>query len=79
MRRGCGRTFSDALAPPAVETPLLRGEFAEEMKDQKGMGVTILASRPISGIKLKQMAKMVKSREVTRPRSTGVLREEPRG
>jgi uncharacterized oxidoreductase len=27
------------LAPPAVETPLLRGEFAEEMKEQKGMDV----------------------------------------
>jgi uncharacterized oxidoreductase len=38
------------LAPPAVETPLLRGEFAQEMKDQKGMDVRILASRAISGI-----------------------------
>jgi uncharacterized oxidoreductase len=38
------------LAPPAVETPLLRGEFVEEMKDQKGMDVKILASRAISGI-----------------------------
>jgi uncharacterized oxidoreductase len=38
------------LAPPAVETPLLRGEFAEEMKNQKGMDVKILANRAISGI-----------------------------
>jgi uncharacterized oxidoreductase len=38
------------LAPPAVETPLLRGEFAEEMKDQKGMDVKILANRAIPGI-----------------------------
>jgi uncharacterized oxidoreductase len=38
------------LAPPAVETPLLRGEFAEEMKNQKGMDVKILAHRAISGI-----------------------------
>jgi uncharacterized oxidoreductase len=38
------------LAPPAVETPLLRGEFAQDMKDQKGMDVRILASRAISGI-----------------------------
>jgi uncharacterized oxidoreductase len=38
------------LAPPAVETPLLRGEFAEEMKDQKGMDVKVLAKRAIAGI-----------------------------
>jgi uncharacterized oxidoreductase len=38
------------LAPPAVETPLLRGEFAEEMKGQKGMDVKTLANRAISGI-----------------------------
>jgi uncharacterized oxidoreductase len=38
------------LAPPAVETPLLRGEFAEEMKNQKGMDVKVLANRAISGI-----------------------------
>ena len=36
--------------PPAVETPLLRGEFTEEMKSQKGMNVKILAKRAISGI-----------------------------
>jgi uncharacterized oxidoreductase len=38
------------LAPPAVETPLLRGEFAEEMKGQKGMDVKVLAARAIAGI-----------------------------
>jgi uncharacterized oxidoreductase len=38
------------LAPPGVETPLFRGEFAEEMKDQKGMDVKALASRAIAGI-----------------------------
>jgi uncharacterized oxidoreductase len=38
------------LAPPAVETPLLRGEFAEEMKREKGMDVKILAKRAIAGI-----------------------------
>jgi uncharacterized oxidoreductase len=38
------------LAPPAVETPLLRGEFAEEMKDQKGMDAKDLAKRAIDGI-----------------------------
>jgi uncharacterized oxidoreductase len=38
------------LAPPSVETPLLRGEFEKEMKDQKGMEVTVLARRAIAGI-----------------------------
>jgi uncharacterized oxidoreductase len=38
------------LAPPAVETPLLRGEFADEMKGQKAMDVRLLAKRAISGI-----------------------------
>ena len=38
------------LAPPAVETPLLRGEFADEMKGQKGMDVTALAKSAIAGI-----------------------------
>jgi len=38
------------LAPPAVETPLLRREFAEEMKGQKAMDVKTLAGRAISGI-----------------------------
>jgi uncharacterized oxidoreductase len=38
------------LAPPGVETPLFRGEFAEEMKGQKGMDVKVLARAAISGI-----------------------------
>jgi len=38
------------LAPPGVETPLFRGEFAEEMKGQKGMDVRVLAKRAIAGI-----------------------------
>jgi uncharacterized oxidoreductase len=38
------------LAPPGVETPLFRGEFAQEMKGQKGMDVTVLARRAIAGI-----------------------------
>jgi len=85
------------LAPPAVDTPLLRGEFAQEMKDQKGMDVKILANRAISGVEagkleirpglsnvlkamsriapqfmLKQMAKMAKPQELTRPPIKGV-------
>ena len=38
------------LAPPAVETQLIRAEFAKEMKGQKAMDVTMLASRAIAGI-----------------------------
>ena len=38
------------LAPPGVETPLFRGEFADEMKGQKGMSVEVLVKRAISGI-----------------------------
>jgi uncharacterized oxidoreductase len=38
------------LAPPAVETPLLRGEFAHEMQGQKGMDVQVLAQRALAGI-----------------------------
>jgi uncharacterized oxidoreductase len=38
------------LAPPGVETPLLRNEFAEEMKGQKAMDVTVLARLAIAGI-----------------------------
>jgi uncharacterized oxidoreductase len=38
------------LAPPAVETPLFRGEFKEEMKGQKAMHVEDLVRRAISGI-----------------------------
>jgi len=46
---GTGVTVIE-LAPPAVETRLLRGEFAEEMKGQKGMDVKALAERAIAGI-----------------------------
>ena len=46
---GSGITVVE-LAPPAVETPLLRGEFAEEMKGQKAMDVTVLAQKAIVGI-----------------------------
>ncbi len=38
------------LAPPGVETPLFRGEFAEEMRGQKAMSVQALARRAIAGI-----------------------------
>jgi uncharacterized oxidoreductase len=38
------------LAPPPVETPLLRGEFEEQMKGRKAMDVTVLAERAIDGI-----------------------------
>lgn len=38
------------LAPPGTETPLFRGEFAEEMKAEKGMDVTVLVQRAIAGI-----------------------------
>src|SRR5258706_168983 len=38
------------LAPPGVETPLMRDEFQEELKGQKGMDVTVLARRAIAGI-----------------------------
>jgi uncharacterized oxidoreductase len=38
------------LAPPGVETPLFRGEFAEELGGQKGMDVKVLARKAITGI-----------------------------
>jgi uncharacterized oxidoreductase len=38
------------LAPPGVETPLFRGEFAEETRGQKPMSVDLLAPRAIAGI-----------------------------
>jgi uncharacterized oxidoreductase len=46
---GTGVTVVE-LAPPGVETPLFRGEFAEEMKGQKGMDVKVLVKRAIAGI-----------------------------
>lgn len=38
------------LAPPAVETPLLRGEFAAAMAGQRGMDPAALARHAIAGI-----------------------------
>jgi uncharacterized oxidoreductase len=38
------------LAPPGTETPLFRGEFAEETKGQKAMDVKVLARKAIDGI-----------------------------
>ena len=38
------------LAPPGTETPLLRGEFAQEMQSHKGMDVAVLVERAIAGI-----------------------------
>ena len=46
---GTGVTVVE-LAPPGVETPLFRGEFAEELKGQRGMDVKVLAERAIAGI-----------------------------
>lgn len=46
---GTGVTVIE-LAPPGVETPLFRGEFAEEMKGEKGMEVKVLVSKAIAGI-----------------------------
>lgn len=38
------------LAPPGVETPLFRGEFAEELVNERGMDVAVLAKRALAGI-----------------------------
>ena len=38
------------LPPPGVETPLFRGEFAEETRGQKGMETKQLVRRAIAGI-----------------------------
>lgn len=38
------------LAPPPTETSLFRGEFAEEMKGEKGMPVSTLVQRAIVGL-----------------------------
>lgn len=46
---GSGVTVVE-LAPPPVETPLLRAEFAEEMKGQNGMTPEKLVGRAIKGI-----------------------------
>ena len=46
---GSGITVIE-LAPPGVETPLFRGEFAEETKGQKAMDVAVLVKHAIAGI-----------------------------
>jgi uncharacterized oxidoreductase len=46
---GTGVTVVE-LAPPGTETPLFRGEFAEEMKGEKGMDPAVLVRRAIRGI-----------------------------
>lgn len=38
------------LAPPGTETPLFRGEFAAEMKGQKGMDPVTLVKQALAGI-----------------------------
>jgi uncharacterized oxidoreductase len=38
------------LAPPGTETPLFRGEFANEMSGQKALAVEILVQRATAGI-----------------------------
>ena len=43
------------LAPPGVETPLFRGEFAEETKGLKAMAVETLVSRAIAGMDAGQL------------------------
>ena len=42
------------LLPPGTETPLFRGEFAKEMKGQKGMDVAVLVKQAIAGIEADQ-------------------------
>ena len=47
--QGTGVTVVE-LAPHGVETPLFRGEFANETRGQKPMSVQVLAKRAIAGI-----------------------------
>jgi uncharacterized oxidoreductase len=46
---GTGITVIE-LAPPGVETPLFRGEFADEMRGQKEMEGKVLVDKAIAGI-----------------------------
>jgi uncharacterized oxidoreductase len=46
---GTGVTVVE-LAPPGTETPLFRGEFAAEMRNQKAMPVDTLVTQAIAGI-----------------------------
>lgn len=43
------------LAPPGTETPLFRGEFAEEMRGEQGMDVVKLVRAAIAGIERGQL------------------------
>ncbi len=43
------------LAPPGTETPLFRGEFAQEMKGQKAMNVSVLVEKAIAGIEADEL------------------------
>ena len=52
--RGTGVTVVE-LAPPGTETPLFRGEFAREMKGQKGMDAAVLVKKAIAGIEAGQL------------------------
>ena len=52
--RGTGITVVE-LAPPPVETPLFRGEFAEEMKGEKAMPPGELARRALTAIEAGQV------------------------
>lgn len=54
------------IAPPGVETPLLRAEFEAEMRGTKGMAVDTLARRAINGIE--------RGREEIRPGLANVLK-----
>ncbi len=47
--QGTGVTIIE-LAPPGVETPLFRGEFAAETRGQKAMDPKELVRRAISGV-----------------------------
>ncbi len=47
--RGTGITVVE-LAPPGVETPLFRGEFAEETQGQRAMDPKELVQRAIAGV-----------------------------
>ena len=47
--QGTGVTVVE-LAPPGVETPLFRGEFAAETQGQKAMDPKVLVRRAIAGI-----------------------------
>lgn len=51
---GTGVTVVE-LAPPPVETPLFRGEFAQEMRGQRGMDARVLVRQAVAGIEAGQL------------------------